>query len=231
MTESVTIVQALTAVMADVGAVAKKDRNTHANFNFRGIDAVVNACSPALRAAGVVVVPDVLSCAYELVQTTTGKPSTACRVQVAYTFHGPAGDSIRTTVIGEAWDSGDKAAPKAMSVAFRTALLQALCLPTDETEPDAQTYERANNPPPAAPAPRITAAQRTAAEDEIDAAPDPVSLRALWAKYQNDDALRTRVETRGASLQSPPPPPGACEKCQGTGRNGEYACGTCGGAA
>jgi hypothetical protein len=40
-------------------------------------------------------------------------------------------------------DSGDKATAKAMSVAMRTALLQALCLPTDEPDPDATSYERA----------------------------------------------------------------------------------------
>ena len=39
-----------------------------------------------------------------------------------------------------------------MSVAFRTALLQALALPTDEADPDSQTYVRDNHqgqaPPP-----------------------------------------------------------------------------------
>ena len=41
-------------------------------------------------------------------------------------------------------DSGDKATAKAMSVAFRTALLQALALPTDEPDPDSQSYERSS---------------------------------------------------------------------------------------
>ena len=50
-----------------------------------------------------------------------------------------------TRVAAEAWDSGDKAAPKAMSVAFRTALLQALALPTDDPDPDSQSYERDND--------------------------------------------------------------------------------------
>jgi ERF superfamily len=138
-----TIYAALAAVMADVDHVAKRDRNTAQNFNFRGIDAVVNAVGPALRKHKVIVVPRVIHADYSLVQTTTGKPSTACRVRVAYVFIGPAGDSIETTVLGEAWDSGDKATPKAMSVAYRTALLQSLSLPTDEPDPDSQTYERA----------------------------------------------------------------------------------------
>ena len=53
-------------------------------------------------------------------------------------------------VIGEAGDSGDKATPKAMSVALRTALLQTLMLPTDEPDPDSFTYG-ADDGRPAAP--------------------------------------------------------------------------------
>src|SRR5690606_40176303 len=54
----------------------------------------------------------------------------------------PAGDTSECVSIGEAMDSGDKATPKAMSVAMRVALLQALCIPTDEPDVDSQSYER-----------------------------------------------------------------------------------------
>lgn len=140
-----TIADALAAVMADVQAVAKKDRNDHQKFNFRGIDAVLNAVGPALRKHAVVVVPIVEDVSYDDVTTSTGKPATACRVLVTYAFH--HGDSsLSCRVAAEAWDHGDKAAPKAMSVAFRTALLQALALPTDEPDPDASSFERAAPP-------------------------------------------------------------------------------------
>lgn len=153
MTDAPAIHVALAAVMDDVKAVAKRDRNEHHNFLFRGIDAVVNAVAPSLRKHKVVVVPRIQSVVYDLVQTSTGKPATACRIVADYVFYGPAGDSLTTSVIGEAWDNGDKAAPKAMSVAFRTALLQALALPTDDADPDSHTYEqapRAENAEPAA---------------------------------------------------------------------------------
>lgn len=143
MSDKPSIYEALAAVMVDCSSVAKRDENTHQHFLFRGIDAVLNAVGPVLRKHGVIVVPRLVSADYETVQTTTGKASTACRVVVSYVFWGPAGDSIETCVAAEAWDSGDKAAPKAMSVAFRTALLQSLALPTDEPDPDASTYERA----------------------------------------------------------------------------------------
>ena len=146
MSDTPAIYDALAAVMVDVQAVAKSDKNTHQNFMFRGIDAVVNAVGPALRTHGVIVVPQVLDVSYEQVQTSTGKPSTACRVRVNYVFCAQDGSQLEASVAGEAWDSGDKATPKAMSVAFRTALLQALCLPTDEPDPDEHTYERAAPP-------------------------------------------------------------------------------------
>lgn len=145
------IYTALAAVMADCDHVAKRDRNEHQRFLFRGIDAVVNAVGPVLRKHGVVVVPNVEHVTYDAVQTSTGKPATACRVLATYTFYAGDGSSIDTRVAAEAWDNGDKAAPKAMSVAFRTALLQALALPTDEPDPDSQTYVRDNAPRQAAP--------------------------------------------------------------------------------
>lgn len=140
------IIKLLSAVMEDAGAVRKSERNTHQNFNFRGIDAVVNAVSPALRKHGVVVLPTVNECIYETV--IVGQNKTAMghiRVDVTYAFYAPDGSTVSARVSAESMDSGDKATAKAMSVAFRTALLQVLCLPTDDTDPDASTYERSHS--------------------------------------------------------------------------------------
>lgn len=158
------IYTALANVMADCDHVAKRDRNEHQRFMFRGIDAVVNAVGPVLRKHSVMVVPNVESVTYDTVQTSTGKPATACRILATYSFYASDGSSIDTRVAAEAWDAGDKAAPKAMSVAFRTALLQALALPTDEPDPDSQTYERDNAPRQAAPPPSRQQQRPPAAE-------------------------------------------------------------------
>lgn len=143
-----TIYEALADVMRAVKSVGKDGFNTHDRYKFRGIDGVVNAVGPALRDAGVIVVPDVRS--YEYGSVVVGKNRTEmghARVVVAYTFFGPAGDSIVSSAAGEAFDSGDKATAKAMSVAFRTALLQSLALPTDDPDPDSQSYERSEAVP------------------------------------------------------------------------------------
>lgn len=138
-----TIHEALSSVMGDVRSVGKNDRNQAQQFNFRGVDAVVNAVGPRLRAHGVIVVPDVRDLKFSTVEVGKNRtPMGHVIVTVGYTFYGPAGDSIPTCTVGEAMDSGDKAVAKAMSVAFRICLLQALALPTSDTDPDAESYER-----------------------------------------------------------------------------------------
>jgi hypothetical protein len=142
--EKPTIVELMAAVMGDVRAVAKTDRNSQQGYDFRGIDAVVNAAGPAFRKYGIVPMPMLEAVSYRDVQTSTGKPSREVTVQVRFRFHGPAGDYMDAVVPGEAMDFGDKGTPKAMSVALRIVLLQALALPTHETDPDSQSYERAS---------------------------------------------------------------------------------------
>lgn len=142
-TEKPTIVEALSAVMAEVQGVGKDSLNTDQNYRFRGIDAVVNAVGPVLRKHCVIVVPMLEKASYRDVLTSRGKPSRESTVEVRYRFHGPAGDFLDAVVPGEAMDFGDKGVAKAMSVAYRIALLQALCIPTDEPDADSQSYERA----------------------------------------------------------------------------------------
>lgn len=142
-----TVFEALSRVMADVQAVGKGDRNREQGYDFRGIDAVVNAVGPKLREHGVLVVPELIESAWRDVRTSRDKPARECTVKVRYTFYGPAGDSIVAVTPGESMDFGDKGAAKAMSVAFRIALLQALAIPTHEPDPDSSSYERADASP------------------------------------------------------------------------------------
>jgi len=181
-----TIVEALASVMQDVQAVRKADRNEQQGFNFRGIDAVMNAVGPALRTHGVVVVPHVVT--VEAATVEVGRNRTLMghvRVVVEYIFHGPDGDTITSRAPGEAMDAGDKATAKAMSVAFRTCLLQALCLPTDEPDPDHAVYERS----PAG----ITEEEFHAAQARFTAAG---SLEDLKLAGEETGALDLSVEQR-----------------------------------
>lgn len=169
MGDVVTIQEALARVMATVQAVRKDGFNKNQQYNFRGVDAVVNAVGPALREHGVIVLPLAESAEYESYTSKGGGAMKGCVVRVRFVFVGPAGDTLECCVYGESSDAGDKATPKAHSVAFRTALLEALCIPTDEPDPDADSHERERpkatrvKPTPAGPAlPSLTDNQHAA---------------------------------------------------------------------
>jgi len=85
---------------------------------------------------------------------------------------GPGGDRLEATVAGEAMDAGDKATAKAMSVAFRIVLLQALALPTDDTDPDATSYERSTAPSSVAAAPGESTANANTGPGFVTSASD-----------------------------------------------------------
>jgi len=142
MTEQLTVHQALSKVMADVQAVRKDSKNQAQRFNFRGIDAVMNAVGPALRKHGVTILPEDVDVHRTNGTTANGKQTAEVVVKGSYRVYGPSGDSIHGKVAAEAMDFGDKAIAKAMSVAYRTFLLQALTIPTDEPDPDIESYER-----------------------------------------------------------------------------------------
>lgn len=142
MTEALNIYAVMSAAMEEVQAVRKEGFNDTQRYNFRGIDQVVNAVGPIFRRHKIIPVPYACSAKYRDVLTSTGKPSREVTVGATYRFYGPAGDFIEATVPGESMDSGDKGTPKAMSVAYRIVLLQMLCIPTDEPDPDSQSYER-----------------------------------------------------------------------------------------
>lgn len=141
--KKISAAESIQAVMEKVQGVAKKERNEAQRFNFRGVDAVVNAVAPALREVGGVIVPTILEKQYDRGITKSGTPTVEAFLTVAFDWYGTDGtDPIRGVVAAEAMDTSDKATAKAMSVALRIYLLQTLMLPTDEKDPDAEYHER-----------------------------------------------------------------------------------------
>lgn len=126
------IYQAINAVMKDCGAVGKDSMNPQQGYRYRGIDAVMNALNPALVKNGVFVVPEVLEQTREEREKAKGGLLIYSIVKVRYTFIAEDGSSVSAVVMGEGMDSGDKATNKAMSAAFKYALFQTFCIPTEE---------------------------------------------------------------------------------------------------
>lgn len=127
--------EAIIAVMEGVGAVKKGSMQQ--GFAFRGVDDVLNAVSPVMRANGLTMFPSKVERTRGSSQFKSGGTATVIDLTVDYTFTGPDGSQITVQVPSEATDSLDKATAKAMSVALRTCLIQTFAIPTvEETGPD-----------------------------------------------------------------------------------------------
>ena len=142
MADKMNVYEAISATMADVGAVGKESRNAQQGFMFRGIDAVMNALQPAMKKNGLFVVPEVLEQTREERTSKGGGLLIYSICKIKYTFYAMDGSSVSAVVVGEGMDSGDKATNKAMSIAFKYACFQVFCIPTAEMQdPDAESYE------------------------------------------------------------------------------------------
>lgn len=171
-------------LMQTVGAIGKNRKNEFHKFMFRGIDDVMQEVHRAQIKEGVTILPSVLS------RTTgvSGKMTTVA-LEVRYRFTAIEDGSYADIVVwGEAADAGDKSTSKAMSMALKYGLIQALMIPTEDIadgDPDSPEVDRSQ------PVPRPTAqpskqelqfvAQVT---EKVAAAGTREDLNALWAQVK-----------------------------------------------
>lgn len=138
------IYQSISNALADVGAIGKTKWNDQQKFKFRGIDDVMNSLHPVLEKNKIFVVPEVLEQIREDRVSGKGNPLIYSICKIKYTFYAEDGTFITAVVIGEGMDSGDKATNKAMSIAFKYALFQIFCIPTEEmVDPDSESPDPA----------------------------------------------------------------------------------------
>lgn len=203
---------AITAIKADVGAIGKSERNTQQGWVFRGVDTTVNAVAPVLIKHRVTITPVATTYAYEQIRVgADAKIVGQVIVTVTYRWTGPAGDSVETTVIGQAMDTGDKAGAKAMSVAYRTCILQTLSLPTHERDPDHDIYDRVDAVQ-ATVASTVRAVDQAVADSDVEAVraiyrATPASVRRLLADPDTGRDLDTYMQDAGRKISMPPDQP------------------------
>jgi hypothetical protein len=121
------IYQLMALVMRDVRNVGKDGFNKGLKYSFRGIDDFIGALAQPLRDHGVFMMTEILD-----FQVSVRGSMNATHMRVAFHFHGPAGDKVTATTLGEAQDPADKASNKAMSAALKYALMQTFMIPVDE---------------------------------------------------------------------------------------------------
>jgi hypothetical protein len=140
--ESMNIYQSINAIMKHVPSIGKDRKNQQQGYNFRGIDDMYNALNPLLAEHGVFATSEVLNTEREERQTKSGGTLFYSILTVKFTFFATDGSSVTSTMIGEGMDSADKASNKAMSTAYKYALMQLFCIPTEDVkDTEYQTHE------------------------------------------------------------------------------------------
>ena len=104
------------------------------NFAYRGIDDVYAAVSPLLAANSVIIRPVTIE---RLEDVQAGKMRLV-RINVQYeAISAEDGSSVSFAGIGEGCDTSDKAAGKALSYAYKTAIFQLFAVPVaGQDDPD-----------------------------------------------------------------------------------------------
>ena len=179
-------------VMNDVREIRKDELNKFQGFNFRGIDAAMNAIGPIFRHHGVSCVPArIVEAKHRDFETDKGKLQHEAIITVEYRVTGPEGDSFLGQSIGEASDTSDKATTQAMSVAYRTFLLQGLTMPTDDADPDHNTVTRG------APDPCIAQGWGSAEQREAEFGALAARAKALSDDNPSKDSMRSWLKSNG----------------------------------
>lgn len=194
-------VSKVSGVLAKAG-ISKDRNNQQQNYKFRGIDDCLNALAPLLAEHGVIIYPEVLERGVVERETRNGGALFYVTVKVKYTFVADDGSSFPVTTYGEAMDSADKATNKAMSAAYKYAVIQTFCIPTDgDNDADALTHEvlAANKPSAVAAARALNAkkmkAMQTPKKSYLSTGIDDVRWQE-FLDYAGDDPDRMNVVTQ-----------------------------------
>lgn len=180
------VFQRVAAVIEDLPAIGKDQRNTQQNFNFRGIEDIMRALKPLLAKHQVIVVPNVVERQDSERPTKSGGTLYTVLLHVRFTFYGPDGDSFTASGWGEGTDSGDKATNKAMTGAFKYVLVQVFSIADAGTaDADAESPEQA---PDLRGQATITKAQVNALTKAADKARLP--LERVLKGYKVEEASR-----------------------------------------
>lgn len=140
------VYKAIIAVLKDCKAIGKNQKNAAQGYSFRGIDDFYNEMHDLFAKHELFVVPQILDLRREERQGKSGGLLIWTVLRIKFTFTASDGSKVEAETIGEAMDSGDKGANKAMSAALKYLLTQTFLVPTDDLE-DADS----NTPPPLAP--------------------------------------------------------------------------------
>ena len=138
-------INAVTAELATTG-IAKSRTNEIDDYKYRSIDDVLDRLAPLLAKHRLCVLPKALE--RTVIERADEQDRLLLHVALRVSFTLTSvddGSSHKVEAYGEALDGGDKATAKAMSAAYKSAMVQTFCIPVAGTE-DADRASHKLNP-------------------------------------------------------------------------------------
>ena len=132
---SALVYQAINAVAEELsrGGIAKNHHNDEGGYAYRSIDDVLAALAPLFGKHKLCVLPRVL----EREAVRSGRAGQLVTVRAAFDLVSALDGSTHTIEsFGEALDDSDKGTAKATSSAYKSAMLQAFCIPVGQEDGD-----------------------------------------------------------------------------------------------
>lgn len=236
------VIEALRRVMRDLPAIGKDGRASaeQGGYAYRGIEAITQHVQQLCARHGIVFVPRVAN--WERDEVLVGRENRVWhddRLTVLYDVYGPGGVTDSITVgpipaIGR--DGADKGANKAMTQAFKYALIQTFCISDKADDNDGHTQEAERAPA----MPLVSVETRDAIQAAITGATDPKVLKKEWAEHALPALSRLTVDrldnalaflaARGITIAGDAPAPDIAAAAQQVAAElgGGIACPNCG---
>lgn len=193
------IYKALASVNKEVNYIGKNRKNEQQNFNFRGIDDVMNELHTLFAKNEIVIKHKVLSYATDTVTSSRGTALYHTKANIKFFFIYSDSSKLKVTTVGEAMDSGDKGINKCLSIGLKNVLLQMFLIPTvEDKDPDSQAHEVKIEPVKAKVVNKPKPENNELLEDALlkaELAENEEILKNVWDSYpsmhKNDQFIKT----------------------------------------
>lgn len=144
------IYKVISAVQKDIASsgVSKGGFNQKERYAFRKVDDIYNSLSPLLAKHGLIILPRILSYTTDEKVAKSGAVGFRTIAEVELDFVSASDGSIHTVkTYGEALDYSDKSLNKALTSAYKYALIVAFCIPVEVADADSESHEIVDSKP------------------------------------------------------------------------------------
>ena len=182
------IYQRISDALKETDSISKGRKNQMQGYNFRGIDDIYNSIHSVLAKNQIFTASEIVEKERIEWETQKGGRMTEYVIQIRWRFYTTDGSYVTTETVGQAMDSGDKAANKAMSAAHKYAFLQIFAIPTEgdnDTENHSHEPARRSDPQPIA-----TKKQIFCTEKQVEL------IRKVYKSHVVTQIERDRIEAK-----------------------------------